>query len=105
MLHLCYVVKRFIKYLLKMKFLLDENLPLSLIEVFNEMNIECKHVKNIGLIGSTDKDIASYAKREKFILVTKDLEFGNFLFYPQRPPKDPPWRRWHPKFRVRWSWT
>ncbi len=66
-----------------MKFLLDENLSLSLIELFEELNLECEHAKTIGLIGAKDKEISDYARKNKLILITKDLEFGNFTFYPK----------------------
>ena len=66
-----------------MKFFLDENLPLSLSEVFTESGFETEHAKTSGLRGATDKEIAKYALKQKKILVTKDLEFGSLLLYPQ----------------------
>lgn len=35
------------------------------------------------MIGSSDNKIAEYAKKQKAILVTKDLEFGSLLIYPE----------------------
>ncbi len=66
-----------------MKFILDENLPLSLSAALYELGFEAKHVSDIGLRGSPDKEISVYANKEKAILVTKDLEFANILLYPK----------------------
>src|SRR3989344_5924376 len=68
---------------MKMKFFLDENLPISAIEVFIKLGFEVEHCKNSKMRGSSDKLIAEYAKKQKAILVTKDLEFGSLLIYPE----------------------
>ena len=65
-----------------MKFFLDENLPLSTVDIFRKMGFEVEHVGMVGLKGANDKDIAAYAKKSEAILITKDVEFGNILFYP-----------------------
>ena len=78
-----YVAKKYTKFLRKMKFLLDENLHLSLLETFKELNLECKHAKNVGLTGAKDEEITNYARNNEFILLTKDLEFGNLILYPR----------------------
>ncbi len=65
-----------------MKFFLDENLPLSLSEIFTEFGFKVEHARTSGLRGATDKEIAKYALKQKTILVTKDLEFGSLLLYP-----------------------
>ena len=66
-----------------MKILLDENLPLSLVEDIKELGHEVEHVCTVGLRGAPDGTITKYAKRKKFILVTKDIEFGSLLLYPE----------------------
>lgn len=65
-----------------MKFFLDENLPLSLSEIFTEFGFEVEYARTSGLRGATDREIAMYALKQKAILVTKDLEFGSLLLYP-----------------------
>ncbi|HLC90765.1 MAG TPA: DUF5615 family PIN-like protein [Candidatus Nanoarchaeia archaeon] len=65
-----------------MKIILDENLPLSLIDVLEQLGFETEHVKNI-MRGAPDKKIAAYAKQEKAILITKDLELGSLKVYPK----------------------
>lgn len=66
-----------------MKFFLDENLPLSTTDMIQELGFEVEHVKTVGLRGATDKEIAKYAKEKEAVLLTKDIEFGNFLLYPK----------------------
>jgi len=65
-----------------MKLLLDENLPFSFVQSLTESGFVVEHVRNVGLRGALDKEIALYAKNKKYILVTKDLEFGSPLLYP-----------------------
>ena len=66
-----------------MKFFLDENMPLSTIDIFRKLNFEVEHCSSSELRGVSDKKIAEYAKKQKAILVTKDLEFGSLLIYPK----------------------
>ncbi len=66
-----------------MKFVLDENLSLSLIEVLRELGFEAEHVINVGLRGCSDKKISAYAKKQQAVLITKDLEFANIMIYPK----------------------
>lgn len=82
LLHLC-LEKRFIVYMFKMKFFLDENIPISTTDIFIKLNFEVEHCKNSKLRGSIDNKIAEHAKKQKAILVTKDLEFGSLLIYPK----------------------
>ncbi len=64
-----------------MKFLLDENLPLSLVQSLRDPNFDVEHVILQGLRGVSDQEIALYARENNRILITKDLEFGNPLIY------------------------
>jgi len=65
------------------KFFLDENIPNSSIEVLEELGYEVEHARTAGFKGSSDDEIARYAKEEEAILVTRDLDFGNVLWYPE----------------------
>ena len=60
-----------------MKFVLDENIPLSLINFLKSNNHQVIHIRETALKGSSDKKIAEFTKKQKAILITKDLEFGN----------------------------
>ena len=66
-----------------MRFLLDENIPFSVLDIITNSGFEAEHVRNIGMQGSGDKQVAEYAKKQKAVLITKDLEFGNLLIYPK----------------------
>ncbi len=66
-----------------MKFFLDENMHFSAVGVFQDLGFKVEHAKTSGLRGAPDKEIAAYAKTNSAILITKDLEFGNMLFYPK----------------------
>lgn len=65
-----------------MKLFLDENIPRSIASELIALGFEAEHVVEVGLRGATDREIAIYAKKQKAILVTKDLEFGSLITYP-----------------------
>lgn len=66
-----------------MKLFLDENLPASLVESLVKLGFEVEYARYTNLRGADDKKIAEYARKQNAILVTKDLEFGNYLIYPK----------------------
>jgi len=66
-----------------MRFLLDENLPKRLVDSFRKNGFQCEHAMEVGLGGANDQDIARYAKNNRCILVTKDLEFASLIVYPK----------------------
>lgn len=59
-----------------MKFLIDENLPLSLVKFLRSKGFTAYRLKDVGLKGAEDSEVANYAFRNKFILVTLDKDFG-----------------------------
>ena len=65
-----------------MRFLIDANLPRSLLEVIRAYGHEPEHIRDIGLGGATDADIAAYARAARSALVTRDLDFAHVLAYP-----------------------
>ncbi len=67
-----------------MKFFLDANMPLSSIELFEELNLQAVHARKIGLGNAGDKEIMDYAIDNNFIFITKDLEFGNRRIFPSK---------------------
>ena len=60
-----------------MKFFLDANFSNSTLKIFEDLHFEAIHARHIGLETASDDEIFSYAAKNKCILVTKDLEFGN----------------------------
>jgi len=65
-----------------MKFLLDESMPRSSVNVLEELNLEVEHIRDIGMVGVPDNEIVDYARENKEIIIAKDIEFGNILTYP-----------------------
>lgn len=64
-----------------MRFFLDACMPYSSKEVFKKIG-EVEHARDVGLAKAVDKEIIEYASRRKAVLITKDLEFANIIFYP-----------------------
>ncbi len=65
-----------------MRFFLDTNIPYSVLQVFNEFKLEAIHARNISLDNVTDNEIFEYVVKNKYVLVTKDLEFTNPKIFP-----------------------
>jgi predicted nuclease of predicted toxin-antitoxin system len=64
------------------RFLLDENIPISAIDLFKDKSHDVTHIIVQGLRGLSDDSIVEIANREGRIIVTRDLDFGSLLDYP-----------------------
>jgi len=62
-----------------MRFLLDDNVPLSVKEWFKKKGIKVVKAFEVGLKGADDETIYRYAIENDFKVVTLDLDFG-YLF-------------------------
>ena len=62
-----------------MKFLMDENMPLSFAEILRELGYEAMHVLDVGLEETDDRLILSYAQQHQQIIVTFDLDFSRLV--------------------------
>ena len=60
-----------------MKFLIDEDLPRSTSILIQKYGYEAIDVRDVGLRGSTDAQIASYARNRNLCLVTGDFDFSD----------------------------
>ena len=58
-----------------MRFLLDQNLPVSLIDVLAELGHEALHVKPLGLSEATDREVWASALSLNAVMVSKDSDF------------------------------
>jgi predicted nuclease of predicted toxin-antitoxin system len=67
-----------------MRFLVDEDLPLSLVDVFERHEHEALHVVDAGIRGATDEQVARYARENEMCLVSGDLDFSDVRAYPPR---------------------
>jgi len=64
------------------KFVIDEDMPRSTARALAERGFECLDIRDYGLRGKSDKEIFEFAQREKAILLTGDMGFGNIFFFP-----------------------
>ena len=63
-------------------FLVDESVPFSAAAVLREHGYNAHHVGDLGLRGAPDALIFARAQEHGWILLTRDLGFGNLLDYP-----------------------
>jgi predicted nuclease of predicted toxin-antitoxin system len=66
-----------------LRFLLDENVPLSLRDVFERLGHGVKHLSLEPSHGRSDEEVVELAIKEDRMLVTQDLDFGR-LFHLHR---------------------
>ncbi|MBE0448503.1 MAG: DUF5615 family PIN-like protein [Actinobacteria bacterium] len=64
------------------KFLLDAGVPRSIQQFLESQGYSVTHVADIGLISATDQEIYQHAKGGRFVLITRDKDFGSMLDYP-----------------------
>jgi predicted nuclease of predicted toxin-antitoxin system len=62
-----------------MKLLIDMNLSPMLCPMLAEAGYEARHWSSVGDPRAADPELLSWAKRESFVLVTHDLDFGAIL--------------------------
>jgi len=65
-----------------MRFLLDANMPRSAAGAVQRLGHEAVDVREIGLGGAEDKQIAAYAKEHDLALITRDFDFSDIRNYP-----------------------
>jgi predicted nuclease of predicted toxin-antitoxin system len=63
------------------KFLIDENLSPHLAEYLRSLGYEAVAVREVALKGKPDADLIAWIQKEKAILVTCDLDFGEFFYW------------------------
>jgi predicted nuclease of predicted toxin-antitoxin system len=64
------------------QFLLDANLPRSMISVVQRAGHACTHVRDTAFAAASDAQIAAHARTAGLTLVTRDLDFGDVRNYP-----------------------
>ena len=65
-----------------MRFLLDANMPRSAVGCVQRLGHESVDVREIGLGGAEDKQIAAYAQQRGLVLITRDFDFSDIRNYP-----------------------
>ena len=66
----------------ELKFLLDVDMPRSSAEVTSTLDFDVKDVRDPGMRYTKDSEIISYAQRTGRVVITRDLDFGSILRYP-----------------------
>ncbi|MEO8502136.1 MAG: DUF5615 family PIN-like protein [Vicinamibacteria bacterium] len=65
-----------------MKFLLDANMPRSVIAVCKARGHDAIHVADEGMGSAPDDEIAAFARSGGRVLLTRDLDFSDIRTYP-----------------------
>jgi len=67
------------------KFLIDADMPRSIVEIIRSFGFDVEDVRDIGMGTAKDKEIIEYAVNDNRIIVTRDTDFGEVLRYPRHP--------------------
>jgi predicted nuclease of predicted toxin-antitoxin system len=70
-----------------MKLLFDHNLSSRLVKSLSDLYPSSASVSELGLKNSDDISIWNFARKKKFIIVSKDSDFHQFSFLYGAPPK------------------
>ena len=69
-----------------MKLLFDQNLSPRLVNLLADLYPGSSHVYLLSLDQADDKEVWNYAKREGYLVVTKDADFNDFSLLFGFPP-------------------
>jgi predicted nuclease of predicted toxin-antitoxin system len=69
------------------KLLFDQNLSPGLVKRLADLYPDSTHVYHIGIDRVADKELRDYARREGFVIVTKDSDFSDLCILLGFPPK------------------
>ena len=67
---------------MKLRFLIDEDCPLSLENLLNSKGYDTIHVKTSGLSGTKDPELFMFAQKGQRIIISRDLGWANIKNYP-----------------------
>ncbi len=65
-----------------LKFVIDEDMPRSTAKVLRNRDYDVLDVRDCGLRGKSDNEVFKFAQKEKAVILTGDLGFGNLLHFP-----------------------
>ena len=65
-----------------MRFLIDANMPRSAAELLKRYDHEPVDIRDIGMGGADDSNIAVYAQENGLAIVTRDFDFADIRNYP-----------------------
>lgn len=70
-----------------MKLLFDHNLSYKLVDRLRDLFPQSNHVHKLALDRVQDAEIREYAKKNDFIIVTRDADFSDLCLLEGFPPK------------------
>ncbi len=70
-----------------MKLLFDQNLSPKLVKRLADLYPNSNHVYQLGIDRNSDQELREHARRENFIIVTKDSDFSDLSILLGFPPK------------------
>ena len=70
-----------------MKLLFDQNLSPTLVKRLADLYPDSNHVYKLGVDRNSDEELRDYARRENFVIVTKDSDFSDLCILHGFPPK------------------
>ena len=70
-----------------MKLLFDQNLSPKLVTSLADLYPDSTHVYHVGIDKVDDTELRDYARREGFVIVTKDSDFSDLCILLGFPPK------------------
>lgn len=70
-----------------MKLLFDQNLSPKLVNSLGDLYPDSNHVYHLGIDLVPDEEMREYARREGFVIVTKDSDFSDLCILLGFPPK------------------
>lgn len=62
------------------KFLIDENLSPLLSNYLRNLRYDSRTVREVGLKGKSDQELIRWIQKNKRVLITVDLDFGEFFY-------------------------
>jgi len=69
----------------KFKFLLDANISRKVGSYFSsKYNLDCKHISHYSNQSLSDQEIVEIAKKEKRVIITHDLDFGEIYYLKEQ---------------------
>jgi predicted nuclease of predicted toxin-antitoxin system len=71
--------------MLKPKFLLDADMPRSSAAAIRFLGFDVEDVRDLGMRYAKDQEIIDYALDAGRVVITRDLDYGEILRYPQHP--------------------
>ena len=69
-----------------MRLLFDEHLSQKLVDLLSDIFPDSKHVKDVDLTSVDDRKIWEYARRNQFVIVSKDSDFIHIASLLGHPP-------------------